>query len=892
MRELRNPDCDKCNLHKGCDNICQMGFVNKGGKSLMVIGDYPSVSDIYPLGESKFDLFWQIAKTVCGVDESRVYSTYVAKCNPKDKKPTTEQNLTCASTYIKKEILAVRPKAILLLGVAAGSVFGFGEHLNKAGSNIKEVTFGRGDDKFTVTIVYTYSPTYVQYNDHLLKKFAFDIDKAWKVASGITEETELPTRVILCTTLDEVRQVIEYIQETGQCTFDFETTKLTDMNVYDPDFKATLLAVCFQHGSAYTIPLFHFDSPFTEEEVVYILQLFSSLVWNNPLIHKINQNIKFDMHVAARYGFDKFSGRCDCTMVMHSLYDDLTKHGIKEWIPTFFPKFIGWELEIKGNDWAKIPLKTLSNYAGIDADAAFRGYTVLTQKLLEDERVYDLYRNLYAFALKPLFHMECRGMLISREDILKYEDRALQLIGEQTKKMNKYIQVHSFNQAEGERIALDKLNELRQKRTKAIEGNRLKYAAKVLILINDIKSGRQKLYSGINFGSPDQLCKLLYSSDSGFKFKPPYNKTSRGPKESTGEVEVKSLPDKTGFIQDLLVLRSIQGTYSKYLKGMRELMDENDRVHTTYSQARVKTGRLSSTSPNLQNISSHIKIKHPFVEEVTVMAKKIFTVPDGYTLLNFDFSQAELRMIAEFAVAAAMIEAYNANKDLHAVTASSIVKKTFDEFMLMSKAERDPLRQKGKSANFGLVFDISIEGFRDYSKNAYGIDMSLAEATYVYEAFFALYPEIQEYHQIYRGKCRKYGYVRTLFGRCGHYPDIHSTDSFKRGNAERECINFPIQGSNAENTTLALALLEHRLPSTIKLYNTIHDSIMAMVPNHLVPYAVKVGVRTCENTPMLRFFGKEMIHLKMKADCQYSLTNWKDLKDYTLEAWQEDLAKQ
>lgn len=565
---------------------------------MMVIGDYPSGGeadiDLAPLREAKFDLFWQVAERVCYVDSSRVYATYVAKCNPGDKKPTKDQNLTCASLYIKKEILRVRPKVILLLGASAGAVFGFTDKIN---GQSKEVTFGKDDNKFTVTIILTQSPTYVQYNEHLLKKFATDIDKAWKIAAGIVEETSLPTKVTLCTTIAEVQQVIEYIQVTKQCTFDFETTKLTDTNVYDPNFKATLLAVSFQHGSAYTIPLFHFDTPFSEEEVMQILQMFSDEVWGNPEIHKINQNIKFDMHVAAKYGFGAFRGRVDCTMIMHSLYDDLSKHGIKEWLPTFFPKFGGWELEVKGQDWNKIPLKTLSNYAGIDADGAFRGYTILTKKLMEDERVYDLYRNLYAFALRPLFDMECSGMPVSRENILAYEDRALELIGEQTRKMNKYVQVKAFCMIEADRVKKEKLSELRMKRTNAIDGNRIKNANKILAQINDIKSGKVTLYKGVNFGSTDQLAKLLYTKD-GFGFKAPYDKKTRGTKEVTGEIPLKSLGDKSGFIQDLLVLRSLKSTYSKYLKGIRLQLDENDCVHTTYNQAVVKTGRLSCVDVN------------------------------------------------------------------------------------------------------------------------------------------------------------------------------------------------------------------------------------------------------------------------------------------------------
>lgn len=856
----------------------------------MVVGDFPTfVIGGMPMEESKFDLFWKVATTVCHVDTKQVYSTYATKCQPPEGlRPSTEQNTTCATSYLKKEIRQVKPKTVLLLGTLPAAAFGYKEQISKLRGTHKEVTIKKGGETHTFTLVFAQSPGYVQYNSNELQKFAEDINMAWQIANGNNpDEKESPTKVTLVDTLEKVEELIGYIHTTGQCTFDFESNKLDDMGVYSPNFKATLVAFSFQHGSAYSIPLFHFDSPFSEEEVMYILQRLSDEVWANPAIHKINQNIKFDMHVAARYGFGKFLGRVDCTMVMHSLYDDLNKHGIKEWLPTFFPEFAGWELTVKGQAWDKIPLTTLSQYAGVDADGAFRGFTVLQEKLLKDERVYDLYRNLYMFALRPLFDMECRGMLMSRENLLKYEARALELINAQITKMNDYSQVRRFNTHMRNKVTLAAIAEVSEKYANAkTDKLRAKYKEKY----RAIKSGLEEVYTGINYGSPDQLNELLYTIH-GFAFKIPYDKKTRGPKPSTGEVVIKGLNDKSGFINDLLVLRSLQGTHSKYLLGLRMLLDNNDYIHTTYNQGRTKTGRLSSggkyAGPNLQNIVTHIKIKNTFVEEITPYPKKCFVVPKGHALINLDFSQAELRMIAEFANCTAMIDAYLTGKDLHSVTAANITHQTFDEFMSMSKEEKAPSRQKGKSANFGLVFDISVEGFKDYAKNAYNVELSMAEAQEIYDAFFALYPEIKEYHEIYRAKCRKFGGVRTLFGRMMRYPDINSKDQYLRGNAERECINAPIQGSNGENTVFALALLDKRLSKSVTIANSVHDSIMLVCPIPLVPQIIKLGVETCENTPMLKYFGREMVHLGMKTDAQVSLTDWKSLTDYTPEVWAE-----
>jgi len=297
----------------------------------------------------------------------------------------------------------------------------------------------------------------------------------------------------------------------------------------------------------------------------------------------------------------------------------------------------------------------------------------------------------------------------------------------------------------------------------------------------------------------------------------------------------------------------------------------------------------NSETPNLQNITTHVKIKHPFVEEVTTSVKKCFLVPKGYTLINWDFSQAELRMIADLANEVNMIAAYKAGVDLHKLTASKLMKITLEEFLQLPKVEQDEWRQKAKAANFGLIYGQSAEGFKDYAKNTYGVKMNLKEAIEIHTAFFVAYPAILQYHEDYINKQKQHGCVRTVFGRRGRYPDVDSVDDFLRGNAERELVNFPVQGSNGENTVFALALLERRLPKSVQLVNTVHDSIMAYVPDRLVPYVVKVGIDTCVNTPMLRFFGKQMKHLSMAVDAQFSKTNWKALENWDEEKWRESI---
>jgi len=597
INDLRNPSCRACGLRRDCKTICNMGVddlisVEPELGAMMVISDYPALEDDAngTVGQSsKEELFWSVAKEVVRVNTDYIYFTYVNKCMPRESHKVTDDELfACASTYLRKEIKRVRPKVILLMGAHAMKALGFKGIVGKMRGQTHTLTFKFNGEPFETKVVITQSPVYVKYNTSELKNFASDINKAWGISNGSEVMRDSPTKVTLITNLQEVEELIGYIHETKECAFDFETTTLTDRGIFDPNFKATLMAVSFQHGSAYTIPLFHFDTPFTEKQVLHILKRFSEEVWMNKSIRKINQNIKFDMHVAARYGFPVFRGRLDCTMVMHTLYDDLTRHGIKEWIPTFFPQFTGWELEIKGKEWEKIPLKQLSDYAGVDTDAALRGCTVLEQKLLEDPRSYRIYRNLSVFALTTLYNMERRGMLIGRGEITKYAARAVDLLKQQVDIMNKYPQVKHFVSEEAELAKQKVLVELREKKSRA-KGKQIdKYAVK----IREVKSGAISVYKGINFGSTQQLGELLYT-DAGFNFREPYDKKKKKAGKVTGEAVLKNLGDKTGFITDVLVYRSIKTTWSRYLKGLGLLMDEHDKVHTTFKQAAARTGRLA-----------------------------------------------------------------------------------------------------------------------------------------------------------------------------------------------------------------------------------------------------------------------------------------------------------
>lgn len=917
---MRNPECNKCELGSCAATICMTPDIEPQPGMLMVVGDYPSPDDDIKgnvFGSTKWETFWDTALNICGCDKENIYPTYAVKCTTGDAKVRPqEEHIKECFTYLEQEILRLRPQAVLLMGQTSVDAFGLTGEISKLASTAHDYKVGKGKSAVKVKLYVTYTPAYVKHTGYALRPFAQAIVRAYNYAIGVTGNKEL-TKTTIITTIDEIKEVVGYIKQTKECCFDFETTELTDLGTFDPDFRATILSLSFQHGSSYVIPLLHDESPFTESQVIKILGYISKEVFQNPDIRKIAQNIKFDMGVAARYGFPKFYGRLDDTMLQHHLLWEYKKHGLKDFIVDFYPDAGGYEEAVKAYGYSKAPLKVLAPYAGADTDLTFRVCTIFEGKLLQDERLYRIYRNQVMFVLRPIFEMEQTGMYIDRGKLQQFIDRAKYLLSEQEVKLMAYPEVQRYmDYAQQQAVNTEvmkleisrkgfsgELSELRIKEydtdntTKEgaasllrIQSDIRRVAKKVLNANNKIqqlKTGEINPYKGFNLSSPQQVGDLLYNA-KGFGFEKPYVRAKGMKWPSTDNKFLKMLPGaETGFIFDLLVYRTIEKNLSTYLEGFVKLLDKNSRIHTSFLQHGTQTGRLASRSPNLQNISKHTKVKHPAAEEVVSMIMEAFAVPEDYVLISMDFSQAELRIIADLAEEKEMIAAYEAGADLHQLTAAKLTNRTLEDFLQLPEKEQKALRSKAKAANFGLIYGQAPKGFMEYARNNYGVELSLEEATEVHAGFFKAYPGILDYHAMYVAKAKKFGYVRTVFGRKRHALNINSPDEYIAAQDEREVINSPVQGSCGEHTIFGVGMLKLRLPASCFTVNSVHDNIMVYAPKHHVRYVTKLMVDTCENLPTQLYFKAGLKHLKLVADAELSTESWRALKPYNETEWQD-----
>jgi DNA polymerase I len=277
----------------------------------------------------------------------------------------------------------------------------------------------------------------------------------------------------------------------------------------------------------------------------------------------------------------------------------------------------------------------------------------------------------------------------------------------------------------------------------------------------------------------------------------------------TDEEVLQRLTAKHPVIGKVLEYRGLKKLLSTYVESLPELIDKRTgRIHTTYNQAVASTGRLSSTNPNLQNI--------PVRDAEGREIRKAFIPASGKIFLSADYSQIELRLMAHLSGDSTMIEDFLSGQDIHSATASKIFG------VPVSEVTRE-MRAKAKTANFGIIYGISAFGLSER------LNIGRKEAKELIDGYFNSYPGVKAYMDESIRRAREAGYVTTMFGRRRYLPDIQSRNQVVRGNAERNAINAPLQGSAADIIKIAMVRIAARLEKEIpeaKMILQVHDELI------------------------------------------------------------------
>lgn len=520
------------------------------------------------------------------------------------------------------------------------------------------------------------------------------------------------TRYKIIRSFKELKQLVEACLNTGYASVDFETNA---EGIYKNTFKSTILSVSFQVGSGCSIPLQHFDESVKEIPWLKWLQYFGRRVVENPNIVKVAQNFKFDNQIFVKYGI-YVRGTVIDTMLAKYLLNEEKPHGLKPMVAKYLPEFADYEKYDKFETipWDKKPLEPLARYGCMDTDFTLRLALFLEKKLI-DKGFYNLYRNLIMPASKVLQDAETNGLPIdlSFNDFL--QDKYSKLIQETNDKLRSVRQIKRYQKyslEQRKQVYIDKLTqEIEElsgdpKKAKSIKNREDKISR---ILAGEYKTNdEKKLIEPVNFNSTKQMVDLLYLSSKGFKFpiveytKDKKNKPTNNPSTSEDTLIKISDQDKTGFIKSLLDLRGLDKMNSTYIVGLRELVQSDNKVHPTFLISGTTSGRLSSRNPNGQNIPKVM---------VNPDIKKQFIPPSGKLFLTYDYSQAELRILAHLANEETMLEWFRTGKDIHLASACKKYHEDYDKIIKIYEDEQHELyplwkkrRKQAKTINFGVCF--------------------------------------------------------------------------------------------------------------------------------------------------------------------------------------------
>ena len=372
--------------------------------------------------------------------------------------------------------------------------------------------------------------------------------------------------------------------------------------------------------------------------------------------------------------------------------------------------------------------------------------------------------------------------------------------------------------------------------------------ATLISMNNEYKAILEKIQNQIyslagyefNIASPKQMADLLFH-----KLGLPTNK-----KESTSIEVLNFLRNKHPIVPLLIEHRKYSKIISTYTEGLLSYIHNDNKIHTIFNQALTQTGRLSSSEPNLQNISTR--------NEEGKLVRKAFYYDNDY-LLSLDYSQIELRILASMSSCSPLIETFNNDEDIHTRTA-------IDVFNVSKDNVTSELRRRAKAVNFGIIYGISDWGLSEQ------ISSSSKEAKEIITTFYEKYPEVKEYFTNVIHSCKEEGYSSTLYGRKRHIPEISSENYNVREFGKRAAMNASIQGTGADIIKIAMIQIDRFLKENnykTKMVLQIHDELIFRIPEEekeIMPSLLKELMENCVQ-----------LKVKLKVDGSLAKT-WYDCK--------------
>lgn len=771
LTKITDPGCRLCKLHQGTDYVCESGFfagaVKKG--TTMVVGKMPN-SDTY-----QQSLEEDLAEA--GLEPLDLYYTAALKCRSFEMSDG-RADLKACKVYLEREIAAIKPKWILAMGNEALSA-------TTGHSGIMKYR-GRVIDRLDVSVFPTISPASVRRNPG--QRQAYLADLRLFVAQVYAKSAKVPKPDILVVdTKAKVQELRELLQTADLISYDIETAGRDE---FDPHGRIVCLAGTIEREEyipiwdkeetvtkTWVLPLYHPQSPWKTQWKSLLKYLAPDL---SGIKKQVAHNGKFDARWLRQFGvpmevtFD--------TMLCAHILDENRQKGLKPQAASRLG-VAPWAIETR--DLYSTQLEQVLEYCALDTWYTYHIYRDMKPELLSQPRLTRVYTKVTMPANKVYIKAEGRGVWMDRERI-----------------------------TERGKIAKDMVTE--------IESQLMQWIPDEIPVLG---KGKKQKPAEVNF-NPSNFARWWLFEHLGLPILGRGKMKDDGGEGDPSMKEAYMLELKQYHEVPAIMLKRTQWVkICQFLEAYDEILDENDRIHTNFKLAGTVTGRTSSgkadeekitgRAGDLRGINLQQVPRDPFV-------RGLFGAAPGYTFIEADFSQVELRIAAFLSRDHTMLRLYQTGQDIHRATASWVLG------VPASRVTGDD-RKKAKAVNFGFVYGMGAPKFVDTAFEKYELIFTLDQAKDIRRAFFDQFSGLNAWHARQRRLVHTNARVQSPIGRVRHLPDIRSGDRKVQGEAERQAINSPVQSFGSDMMLLSMAMIDDEFQSRqldAHIIGTVHDAAL------------------------------------------------------------------
>ncbi len=807
---MYDSDCTKCKMSRGdVEEVCEPGFGDTTA-SIMVVGKMPNSgryqtaleNDLRDAGlPAKHTIFWSSA----------------LKCRNFEANASNSDVKACRS-YLEAEMAAVKPKWILTLGNEA--------LLSVTGHSGITKWRGRPEEHHGATVMPTISPAAVMARPQNRPGYQADLKLFVSMVAGRVAHNVPMIDYVVVDTVTKLHDLKADLAEATLLSFDIETN-IVPLQENDPRAKIISLAGTYVVPDeatrelvvrGFALPLYHPESPFRTTWRSVLRFLSASI---NAVPIRIAHNGKFDCRWLRKFGVEGLWNTFDTMLAVH-LLDENAQKGLKPQAQMRLG-VSPWGIDTK--DLLGELLAKILEYNFLDTYYTYLIYLQLKEELKQERRLLRLDRLLLMPSNKNLIPVESRGMWLD----------------------------------------VDRLRERRpiaQAKLDAIENEIKAWLPHTDSVAWPTDSRGRPL--AINFNASNFARWMLFT----WLEQPVWVRGKEKPDGSVGDpsmaegvlLALREAPDHHPVVDLMLARVEWQKALSSFFTPYELLHDSNHRVHSSFKLYGTVTGRLSSGKEDTSKLTGRISAvrginlqqvpRDPFI-------RGLFGSAPGYTWVEADFSQVELRIAAFCARERTMIRLYQEGADIHMVTAMRMTGKPAGK---VTKEER----KKAKPVNFGFLYGMGWMKFILTAFNNYGVRFTESEARAYRKAYFDLYPDLVSWHDRQRALVHANGRVQSPIGRIRHLPDINSPEQGVRAEAERQAINSPVQGLASDMALNGMNNIVSRvhelgMSDGVHCLGLVHDAVNFEVRDDLVADVlplIKDGMEDMQS--MHRRFGLNM----------------------------------